>query len=230
MDIGLVIFDLDGTLADTIEDLGNAVNHALERKGYPVHGIGEYRMMVGRGIRNLVISALPCNVKSNVTLADEVLSDFVDYYSAHICDRSVPYDGMRELLRNLDRRGIGYAVASNKFQEGAQALVSRLFPDARFLAVIGNMEGRPLKPDPSVVSLCMQAAGITDRGKVLMAGDSAVDIMTASNAGIRSVGVTWGFRGEDELAGAGADFIARSADELAELLYGNGIMNKTIYK
>ena len=209
----LVIFDLDGTLLNTIEDLGTAVNYALELRGLPQHSIARYRDMVGHGIRQLVINAL--GQAAGEPLTDEVLADFVDYYVAHIDVHTRPYPGMQQLLSRLQNRGIMLAVASNKFQEGAEKLVSEFFPDINFVAVLGNSPELPLKPDAAVVQLIMEKAGV-GREETVFVGDSATDMKTASNGGVRSIGVSWGFRPRTDLQASGAMDIADNAEELFE--------------
>ena len=209
----LAIFDLDGTLIDTIEDLGTAVNHALGLRGLPQHSIAQYRDMVGHGIRQLVINAL--GPAAGDPLTDEVLADFVDYYVAHIDVHSRPYPGMQQLLADLQKKGIRLSVASNKFQQGAEKLVREFFPDIHFVAVLGNSPELPLKPDAAVVQLIMEKAGVS-REETVFVGDSATDMKTAANGGVRSIGVSWGFRPRTDLQEAGAMDIADSAEELFE--------------
>ena len=209
----LAIFDLDGTLIDTIEDLGTAVNHALGLRGLPQHSIAQYRDMVGHGIRQLVINAL--GPAAGDPLTDEVLADFVDYYVAHIDVHTRPYPGMQQLLADLQKKGIRLSVASNKFQQGTEKLVREFFPDIHFVAVLGNSPELPLKPDGAVVQLIMEKAGVS-REETVFVGDSATDMKTAANGGVRSIGVSWGFRPRTDLQESGAMDIADSAEELFE--------------
>lgn len=216
MEWKLVIFDLDGTLIDTIDDLGAAVNHVLSSVGMPLHTMAEYRLMVGGGIRNLVYRALPEEHKDDERLLNTLLEEFVTYYSAHICDFSKPYDGMPGLIKDLNREGsIRLAVASNKFQKGTQMLIERLYPDVKFDCVYGGRDGFPLKPDPAVVRLIMKECGV-ESSHCLMVGDSAVDTKTAAAAGIASVAVSWGFRPTE--AAEGATFRVLSAKELKSII------------
>ena len=158
----IVIFDLDGTLIDTIGDLSAAVEHALKEGGYPGHSVEEYRKMVGHGIRNLVTRALPEG--SSETVIDETLKCFVEYYTSHIDVLSRPYPGIPGLLEDLAASGVKLAVASNKFQAGTEALIRRFFPDIPFVKILGNAPGIPLKPDPEVVRLALEAAGFKATG------------------------------------------------------------------
>ena len=210
----IVIFDLDGTLIDTIGDLAAAVEHALSVMGFPGHGLDEYRKMVGHGIRNLVTRALPAGTSEETI--DMTLRSFVDYYTTHIDVLSRPYPGIHGLLRSLSASGVKLAVASNKFQEGTQMLIDRFFQDIPFVKILGNAPGLPLKPDASVVRLAMEAAAAS---RAVMVGDSATDIRTAHNAGIPAIAVTWGFRPREDFGEAEA--IADSVSQLAELIKEN---------
>lgn len=213
----LAIFDLDGTLIDTIEDLGTAVNHALGLRGLALHSMAEYKDMVGHGVRNLVKDALAGSLgrKPEDALVDSALADFVDYYVAHIDVHTRPYPGIQALLSKLQGKGLKLAVASNKFQEGAEKLVKEFFPDIRFVAVLGNSPELPLKPDAAVVQLVLDKAGVS-REEAVFVGDSATDMKTAANGGVRSIGVSWGFRPRTDLEQSGAMDIADSAEQLFE--------------
>ena len=195
----LVLFDLDGTLLDTIEDLGEAVNYALSLKGLPVHAMSEYPAMVGRGIRNLVKNALPEHLKENDSIVDECLSVFKEYYSGHIDVHTRPYAGMPELLAELDALGVKMAVVSNKFQEGAERLVREFFVGVPFLCILGNRPGYPLKPDPAIVEEVLELAGVP-RDEAVLVGDSRPDMLTAERAGIDAVAVSWGYSPAEDLA------------------------------
>ena len=213
----LAIFDLDGTLIDTIEDLGTAVNHALGLRGLALHSMAEYRDMVGHGVRNLVKDALAGSLgrQPEDALVDSALADFVDYYVAHIDVHTRPYPGIQALLSKLQGKGLKLAVASNKFQEGAEKLVKEFFPDIRFVAVLGNSPELPLKPDAAVVQLVLDKAGVS-REEAVFVGDSVTDMKTAANGGVRSIGVSWGFRPRTDLEQSGAMDIADSAEQLFE--------------
>ena len=211
----LVIFDLDGTLVDTIADLAAAVNEALDRKGLPLHGPEEYRGMVGHGVRNLVQRAMPEALREDGALLDELLDSFLRYYTAHLDVHTRPYPGVPQLLAGLDAAGVKLAVASNKFQAGTERIIRRFFPQVPFAAVYGGRDGLPLKPDPSVVREILACTG-AEPGETVMVGDSGTDIATAAAAGIPSVAVTWGFRPKEALQGA--DRIAGTAGELLRIL------------
>ena len=209
----VVLFDLDGTLLDTLEDLAASVDHALSVKGFPLHTLGEYRLMVGHGVRNLVMQALPEDRREDAVV-DTCLAEFKAYYTAHIDVHTHPYPGMQELLRTLHGHGVQLAVASNKFQSGTEYLVRRFFSDVPFVAVLGNREGFPLKPDPEIVGEVLRRAGAGPADAVLV-GDSATDMKTAANGGIPAVAVTWGYR---DLPVSIAPVRASSAAELASLI------------
>ena len=189
----LVIFDLDGTLIDSLADLGEAVNHAMRLAGFPEHSLQEYRKMVGHGVRNLVMQALPPQFQADEPLIDRCLASFKEYYTAHIDVHTRPYPGMVELLNELHNAGVLLAVASNKFQSGTEYLVSTLFPGIPFVAILGNRDGYPLKPDPEIVGEALRKADITAADAVLV-GDSLTDMKTAANGGVRGIAVSWGYR------------------------------------
>lgn len=208
--LGLVIFDLDGTLLDTIADLGEAVNHALAKRGLPLHTRDEYVRKVGHGVRNLVTISLPEELQSDEALIDECLADFKAWYTAHIDVYTHPYPGMQQLLRDLHSKGVKLAVASNKFQSGTEYLVDKFFGDVPFAAILGNREGFPLKPDPAIVEECLRCAGV-QRSEAILVGDSLTDMTTAENGGIPGIAVSWGYR---DLHGTPGVKIANSVEDL----------------
>ncbi len=210
----LVLWDLDGTLIDTLEDLGAAVNHALALRGLPLHATPEYRRMVGHGVRNLVRQALPSALQDDDATVDAALADFKSYYSAHIDLHSRPYPGMPELLSELQERGVKMAVVSNKFQEGTERLIRKFFPGIGFSAILGNRPGVPLKPSPEIVREALEKAG-TGPADAVLVGDSPTDMHTAGNGGIRAIAVSWGYRSREDMAG---NIIAESVEELRRLL------------
>ena len=210
----LVLFDLDGTLLDTLDDLSEAVNHALELRGLPLHSRAEYMTMVGHGVRNLVVQALPAEMQADDVLVDAALADFKAYYTAHIDVHTHPYPGMQELVNRLHREGVYMAIASNKFQEGTDYLVGKFFPGIPFVAVLGNRPGCPLKPDPEIVGEALRRSGVRPEEAVLV-GDSATDMKTAANGGIASIAVSWGYR---PMKGTPGLTVVDTAEELTELL------------
>ena len=211
----LVIFDLDGTLLNTIADLGNAANHTLEELGLPQHTLDEYRLMVGNGMRKLIMRALPDDKADDDAFVDSTLARFLEYYAEHIDVYTTPYPGIPELISALSTGGYKLAVASNKIQAGAERLIEKFFPGIDFVAVMGNSPKYPLKPDAVVVEYIMDKAG-TDRAHTIMVGDSGTDIQTARNAGIPIIAVSWGFRPRHELTSA--NFIADDVVSLKKIL------------
>lgn len=215
----LVLFDLDGTLLDTIEDLCDAVNCAMDRHGHPRHSLEACRAMVGHGVRNLIWKALPEAFRADDAYVDACLADFKESYSAHIDVHTRPYPGMQELLAALDGAGVKLAVVSNKFQEGTERLIREFFPDIRFAAILGNRPGHPLKPDPAIVEEALGLAGVPV-GRAVLVGDSPTDMRTAAAGGIDAVAVAWGYRSANELAGSR---IAASVPALQAMLMGKSL-------
>ena len=213
----LFIFDLDGTLLNTIGDLATACDHMLALRGLPQHTYEEYCSFVGNGIMRLVERALPEELRTAEYVA-EARKDFVDFYIEHIDHKTVPYEGMVELLGDLQRDGARLAVASNKFQAGTEKLIRKFFPTIDFVEICGNREGVPLKPDTALVDMILGKAGI-ERQNCYMIGDSGVDMQTARNASIHGIGVSWGFRSREELEMHEPHAIADTVEELREILY-----------
>lgn len=210
----LVIFDLDGTLLDTLDDLSAAVNYAMEQRGFPQHTREEYMKMVGHGARNLMSQALPLEHAHDEALIDAVLADFRSYYNAHIDVYTKPFPGIPQLLDRLHQKDIKLAVASNKFQEGTEHLIKEFFPDIPFVAILGNRPNNPLKPDPEVVEEILQKAGLS-KADTIMVGDSDTDMETAVNGGIRGIAVGWGYR---DMRGIEGLTVAETIEELQKLL------------
>lgn len=214
----LVIFDLDGTLLNTIGDLAASVDYVMRSRNLPEHSDAEYRQMVGGGIKRLVERALPASLAANEAYVEECVAQFRRYYVENIDRHTHPYEGMPALLHRLQRCGVKVAVASNKFQHGTERLVAKFFSDIEFVAIEGNRDGAPLKPDPQIVRNIMDIADVPDE-RTIMVGDSDIDIRTAAAAGIASVGVAWGFRFAEELYDAGATKVASTISELEEILF-----------
>lgn len=212
----LVIFDLDGTLLNTIADLAHSTNYALNQLGYPTHEIEKYNFMVGNGINKLFERALPEGEKTEENVLC-VRKEFVPYYDLHNADDSRPYLGIPELLDHLQASDIQIAVASNKYQAATQKLVDHYFPEIRFSAVFGQREGVNVKPDPTIVYDILEIARIA-KEDVLYVGDSGVDMQTAANAGITACGVTWGFRPRTELEEFNPSYIVDTAEEIKSLI------------
>lgn len=214
----LVIFDLDGTLLNTIGDLADAVDYVMRSRNLPEHTNAEYRQMVGGGIKRLVERALPEELAHNEEYVEECVAQFRRYYVDNIDRHTIPYEGIPELLRKLQHDGVKMAVASNKFQHGTDRLVAKFFGEIDFVAIEGNREGAPLKPNPEIIHNIIRIAGV-ERGDAVMVGDSGIDIRTAIAAEIDSIGVSWGFRFAEELYDAGATTVVTTAKELQHAIY-----------
>ena len=207
-----VIFDLDGTLLNTLEDLAAAGNYALSRLGHPLHDPDQYRQFVGNGIPKLIEWMLPPGSGDR----DAAHRLFSDYYADHKADCTRPYDGIPALLERLRNKGVKTAVVTNKEHDFAEALIRGWFRDTVDV-IYGSRPGVARKPDPVLVHAAMQELGVEPE-HTLYVGDSSVDIQTARNAGVESCGVLWGFRSEQELKEAGAGRLARTAEELYKII------------
>lgn len=208
------VFDLDGTLVNSLYDLADAANSALASFGYPARTYEEYRYFIGNGVAKLCERAIFSENKED---AAKVLELFKLNYEAHCTDKTTAYSGITDVLHTLSQNGFRLAVATNKSQTFATKIVHEFFPDVHFDIILGGTSDRPKKPSPDIIFEILK--NFPDTDTAYMIGDSNVDILTAKNAGILSVGCTWGFRDEAELVNAEADFIARSpADILSFLL------------
>lgn len=214
MNIKAVIWDLDGTLLNTLDDLAASVNAALAMNGMPLRSTQEVRAFVGNGIRNLMIRAVPGG-EANLAF-DKALEDFIRHYGAHSRDRTRPYDGILEMLDKLSAAGVKHAIVSNKIDFAVKAL-SRAYFGERMCAAIGDDPSRARKPAPDSVLAAMREMGVTAQETVYV-GDSDVDVLTARNAGVPCVAVLWGFRDEACLRAAGAGRLAHTPDELREII------------
>ena len=206
------IFDLDGTLLDTLLDLANAVNYAMREMNYPERTVDEVRRFIGNGIKVLIKRAVPQGVSD----ADygKTLAIFTAYYLDHIADFTKPYDGITDVIKALKRNGCKVAVVSNKADEAAKKVVKDFFGDI-FDLVVGKMDCFPSKPEPDSVLYVIETLK-ADRSRCIYSGDSEVDVQTAHNAGLPCVGVTWGNRDVQELVAAGAEYIANKPYEIIE--------------
>ena len=211
--IKLAIFDLDGTLLDTLGDIAGACNHALTVCGCPTHEVGEYKMFVGSGIMNLFRRTLPEEQRTE-GMVMKMRDAFVQYYDVHKDDMTRPYPGIKGLLDELTAKGIRLAVASNKYQEATEELVTRYFGTYRFACVLGQREGHPIKPDAGIIFEAMASCEGVRPDEVIYCGDSDVDMQTGINAGVRTVGVTWGFRSREELAAYSPCLLADNPEEI----------------
>lgn len=215
----IIIFDLDGTLLNTIDDLGHACNHALSHAGFPTHPIEEYPRMVGNGISNLIRRALPQSERTEETVL-RVREFFVPYYNEHNCDYTRPYDGIHDVLKTLKAQGHLLAVASNKYQAATEKIVRHFFPGV-FDVVFGEREGIPRKPDPQIVydiEKSLSSLSTNDLSTlseaVLYLGDSLVDRDTAANAKVPFIACSWGFVPRSQLIEANIPHIIDRPQEL----------------
>ena len=209
-----VIFDLDGTVLNTLEDLASAGNWICRRKGWPEHTVEGYRQLVGTGMRNLLRLLDPMG-DSDPGL-DDALAEYMDYYGQHCLEKTAPYPGIPALLAELKSRGVKLAVYSNKGDRFCGEIVEHFFPGV-FDVIRGKVDGVPVKPDPAGLALVMNALE-AETATTLYVGDSNVDMETAKNGDLVSCGVTWGFRGRQELEEAGAVHLADTAEELQALI------------
>ena len=214
-----IIFDLDGTLIDTLEDLADSVNEALEQMGYPVWPVEAYRFKVGRGFRNLMENSVPETVREDGGVIDRMLGFFVEAYDRRYMNKSHPYEGVDELLDGLVGKGIFLAVNSNKRTDYTEKLIDKLFGRIPFVGVFGERAGVPKKSDPAgALELCGRMG--LEPGEVLYVGDSGTDMKTGRNAGMDTVGVGWGFRGFPELEESGAVYLAETVQDILSLVEG----------
>ncbi|MDE6591015.1 MAG: threonylcarbamoyl-AMP synthase, partial [Oscillospiraceae bacterium] len=215
-----VIFDLDGTLLNTIDDLADAGNHVCAAHGWPTHTVDEFKRMVGDGIPNLVSRFTPAGLGED-GLA-QALAEFSAYYNAHKADKTAPYPGIPEALAALKRQGVHMAVLSNKAHALAGPVVEHYFPGV-FEYVQGALPDAPLKPDPTLLHTLMGKIGAKPE-TTLFVGDSGVDVRTGKNGGLTVVGVLWGFRDRQELEDAGADHIIRYPEQLVFIATGTALL------
>lgn len=210
-----VIFDLDGTLLNTIDDLAIACNYALEKCNLPTHDVEKYKQFVGNGRYKLIERIIP-EEKRSEELFNKVLKLYDDYYEAHMMDETKPYNGIINLLDNLKDKNIKIAVVSNKPNEFTVGMVKHYFGE-RFDIIFGHREGYKTKPNPDTVLEVMKELNVKEN-ECIYIGDSNVDMKTAQNANLKSIGVSWGFRGRKELEEAGADFVVDNVSEIEEII------------
>ena len=212
-----IIFDLDGTLLDTLDDLAISTNYALRQLGYAERSREEIRAFVGNGVKKLIERAVPCG--TSIEKTEEVLSIFKQYYAEHSDIHTKPYDGILALLDRLIAEGFRIAVVSNKLDSAVKTLCRRYFGD-RILVAIGDKEGVAKKPAPDMVHEAL-AILYAHHFDAVYIGDSDVDVLTAENAKMDCISVTWGFRDEDFLVQSGASHIVHSPSEIFPLLFLN---------
>ena len=213
--IRLCIFDLDGTLINSLVDLANATNYALVRSGFPKRETGEYILFLGEGLQQLLQYA--AGDELNIETSRQLAADFACYYNSHYADHTRPYEGIFELLNHLQAENIKIAVLSNKPEEFVKIIVGHLFNQIVFSAIQGNTDDFPRKPDPASLKHILEELNIKPEETVYI-GDSDIDVYTGQNAGVQVIGVTWGFRKREELESANADYIVDSPQEIWTLV------------
>lgn len=213
-----IVFDLDGTLLNTLEDLKDCCNAALEKYGLPTHELDEYRYFVGMGIRKLIENAI--SVPTEKETVDQVYEDFNRRYKDNCMNKTAPYPGILEMLDQLKKMDVKMGLVSNKAHAFTLEIVDIMFPGKYFDVVFGKMEGVPAKPDATAVLKQLEMMKLT-REETVYIGDSNIDVLTARNSSLRCIGVTWGFRDEAELVEYGADFIARTPEDIVRIIREN---------
>ena len=217
MKVSLCIFDLDGTVLDTLSSIAYFANGALEANGIEPIAVDEYRYLAGRGIANLIRGILRFRSCYSDELYEKVLRDYDTAYNADVTREAKMFDGLKETLDRVKALGVRMAVVSNKPDFAARAVVSKLYGDGYFDFVTGQVPGGALKPDPAAVNSVMKKFGVTPE-ECLYVGDTSTDMQTGKNAGIYTVGVLWGFRGREELLENGADTLIENPHELYDLI------------
>ena len=205
-----IIFDLDGTLVNSLEDLGGSVNAMLRSYGFPEYKIDEYKYLTGNGSQKLIERVLP---EGKEELLEEALAKYKAIYQQHFCDKTAPYPGIKEMLSQARARKLPLAICTNKHQEAARAVVSKLFPADTFQMVVGNYPGSKCKPDTGNVLRIASELGVKPQETAYL-GDSWVDMETATRAGFLPIGVLWGFRSREELVENGAKVLLETPAEL----------------
>ena len=213
----LIVFDLDGTLLNSLEDLADSANWVLEQHGFPTHPVDAYRYFVGDGVRKLIERILPQEERTEARI-EQCRQEFVAYYKVHMEDKTSVYEGITELLVELKNRGLKIAVATNKVHIAVKPLMEKYFPKIRFDSMIGQREGVPVKPAPQIMFDILRETGC-EPSEALHVGDTATDMQLAHNAGVTPVGVLWGYRPLEELQEAGAKFIIEKPEELLGLVH-----------
>ena len=212
----LIVFDLDGTLINSLEDLADSANHVLTQHGFPPHPVDAYRYFVGDGVRKLIERILPEEERTDARI-EQCRAEFVAYYKIHMEDKTSVYPGIIELMKALKERGLKIAVATNKVHVAVAPLMAKYFPGIHFDSLIGQREDVPVKPAPQIMFDLLKETGCQP-SEALHVGDTATDMQLAHNAGVESVGVLWGYRPLEELQEAGAEHIIRVPEELLGLV------------
>ena len=214
--MNLIVFDLDGTLLNSLEDLADSANHVLTQHSFPTHPVDAYRYFVGDGVRKLIERILPPEERNETTI-ELCRQEFVAYYKVHMEDKTSVYEGITDLLTELKKRGLKIAVATNKVHIAVKPLMEKYFPNIRFDSMIGQREGIPVKPAPQIMYDILKETGCAP-SEALHVGDTATDMHLAHNAEVTPVGVLWGYRPLEELQEAGARYIIEHPLELLEIV------------
>lgn len=213
--IKAVLFDLDGTLVDSIADLAASTNAALSEWGFPTHDLEKYKYFVGDGMAKLIERAMPED-KSSSDFYNKVFESFMNHYREHFTDNTKLYDGIESLIKGIKDLDIKMAVVSNKSQEMSERVVKTLLDDS-FQIICGKRDGYPAKPDPTLTLKVMEELGV-EPCECVFVGDSGMDMAVAVNAKCHSIGVLWGFRTKDELLDNGGEFIAEIPAHIVEII------------
>ena len=215
--IRAVLFDLDGTLVNTLTDLNDAVNVILKKYSHPTVSEKDFVKMVGKGNEYMIRSALPEDKRSDCDYVIKLRGEFYDYYKNHCADKSCAYDGIEKLLDDLKKEDVMVAIVTNKAQDMTDSLVPKLFKENTFASVIGQRDGVPTKPELNMPFLAMSDMDVNP-DECLFVGDSGVDMQTGTNCGNIPVGVLWGYRDKNELINNGARFLVENPAEILEIV------------
>lgn len=210
-----IIFDLDGTLLDTLTDIADSCNNALSKFGFCGHSTEDYKIKLGNGFKVLIKESVPKDTDEDTI--ESVMKSFVEIYNHNYLNRTAPYDGIIELLIELKEKGIKLAVNSNKRDDYVKPLISKYFNEIPFVAVYGERKGIARKPDPAAANEIIKLMGLS-KEEILYIGDSDTDMQTAENAEVDGVGVLWGFRFYEELKKNGAKYIISKPSEILDIL------------
>ena len=213
------LFDLDGTLVDSLQDIATSMNEVLKARGFPQYPVDAYRLFVGDGMNTLVRRVLPPDVDSCSELISDMVREMKDSYALHWREHAFPYAGIREMLKAINAAGIRVGILSNKPDDFVREMVEFVFPEIKFTTVRGVQVGGPIKPSPEGACAVLQDWGLAPE-EVLYVGDTNTDMLTGKNTGMFTVGVTWGFRDREELESSGADQVVETPSEILALLLG----------
>lgn len=209
-----IIFDLDGTLIDSIEDISDSMNKTLEEFDMERFTYEEYKEKIGKGFRNLVINSI--EDKNNEELINKMTERFQYNYDKNYINKSKPYVGIDNLLLKLKEKNINIAIFSNKKEEYTKKVAEKLLANINFISILGEVKDRPIKPDPTGINIILEKMKL-NKSEVIYVGDTNVDMITGKNSGLKTIGVEWGFRNRKELIESGADIIVSKPEEILEL-------------